>query len=236
MHSLPIVILGLLAAGGIAYYQWKREQQRGIDLGGLATNLGWRYNVGKDHSFNSQYEHGLFKKGHDQFARHVLTGNVEIAKQSFPITMGDYQFTTGSGKNQQIHRMSLMLLSPPYYPLPSLRIGREGIGGRLLDAFGFDDIDFESEEFSRKYRVNSSNKKFAYAVIHARMIDFLLQTTPPHIELQNGVCLFFEGTGREWTPSVFRQHLAWARQFFALWPVDMLAELEFLARPPKAAS
>jgi hypothetical protein len=128
--------------------------------------------------------------------------------------------------------MSLMLIAPPYCPLPALHIGREGLGGRILDAFGFDHVDFESDDFNRKYRVTTSDKRFASAVISARMIEFLLATTPPHIELQNGVCLFYDGTGREWAPDAFRTHLAWARQFFELWPVPLLAELKCLARPP----
>ena len=113
----------------------------------------------------------------------------------------------------------------------SLHVRRENIGDRVLGALGFDDIDFESEEFSRKFYVASDNKRFAYAVIHPRMIEFLLQTTPPHIELVDGVCLLYVNTSREWPIDEFRKHVAWARQFFELWPTDLLTELHLLGRP-----
>ncbi len=38
----------------------------------------------------------------------------------------------------------------------------------------YGDISFESNEFSRRFRVKSRDKKFAYDVCHPRMIDFLL--------------------------------------------------------------
>ena len=54
----------------------------------------------------------------------------------------------------------------------------------------FDDIDFESDEFSRKFYVQSSDRKFAYDVLHPRMMEFLLQTTPPMIDVEGGaLCL-----------------------------------------------
>jgi hypothetical protein len=52
---------------------------------------------------------------------------------------------------------------------PSLLIRREDIGDKLIGGLGFDDIDFESEEFSRDFWVKSDNRRHAYGVIHPRM-------------------------------------------------------------------
>ncbi|MFC1794029.1 hypothetical protein ACFL3Q_10640, partial [Planctomycetota bacterium] len=56
-----------------------------------------------------------------------------------------------------------------------------------IQAVGYDDIDFESHEFSRKFCVRSKNKKFAYDVCNARMIDFLLSNTDLSIEIEDRV-------------------------------------------------
>ena len=60
----------------------------------------------------------------------------------------------------------------------------EGIFSKIAQAVGYDDIDFESHEFSRKFCVHSKNKKFAYDVCNARMIEYLLSNTDMSIEIE----------------------------------------------------
>ena len=51
---------------------------------------------------------------------------------------------------------------------------REGLFSKLAQAVGYDDIDFESAEFSRKFCVRSKDKRFAYDVCHPRLMEYLL--------------------------------------------------------------
>lgn len=62
---------------------------------------------------------------------------------------------------------------------------REGIFSKIAQAVGYDDIDFESHEFSRKYCVRSRNKKFAYDICNPRMIEYLLANRDLTIEIEN---------------------------------------------------
>jgi hypothetical protein len=106
-----------------------------------------------------------------------------------------------------------------------LVIRREHIGDKVLGAIGFDDIDFESEEFSRRFHVQCGDKRLAYAVVHPRMMEFLLHADPPKIDITDGECLLYVSDRRRWKPDQFRRHLAWARQFFELWPEHLRREL-----------
>lgn len=63
----------------------------------------------------------------------------------------------------------------------------EGFFSKIAQAIGYDDIDFESHEFSRKFCVRSRNKKFAYDVCNARMIEYLLSNTNLSIEIEGRV-------------------------------------------------
>ncbi|MCX5637551.1 MAG: hypothetical protein NTX52_07645 [Planctomycetota bacterium] len=65
-------------------------------------------------------------------------------------------------------------------------IGSEGFFSKIAQALGYDDIDFESYEFSRKFCVRSPDKKFAYDVCNARMIEYLLSNTDLTIEIEGG--------------------------------------------------
>jgi hypothetical protein len=60
----------------------------------------------------------------------------------------------------------------------------EGIWDKITEFIGFDDIDFESAEFSRKFYVKAEDKRWAYDVIHPRVMEFLLAA--PRFPIQFG--------------------------------------------------
>ena len=63
-------------------------------------------------------------------------------------------------------------------------ITREGFLSKIAQAFGYDDVDLESAEFSRVFCVRSKNKKFAYDVCHAQMMEYLLANRDLSIEIE----------------------------------------------------
>ena len=69
---------------------------------------------------------------------------------------------------------------------PELKISAEGVFSKIAQALGYDDIDFESHEFSRKYCVRSKDRKFAYDVCNAMMMDYLLNNQDISIEIEAG--------------------------------------------------
>jgi len=66
-----------------------------------------------------------------------------------------------------------------------LRITHEGLLSNIAQAFGYADIDFESAEFSRAFCVRSKDRKFAYDVCHAQMMEYLLANRDLSIEIEN---------------------------------------------------
>ena len=57
-------------------------------------------------------------------------------------------------------------------PLPQLEVTHEGIfGGAVANALGFADIQFESEQFNRAFRVKADDQRFGHAVIHPQMME-----------------------------------------------------------------
>jgi hypothetical protein len=58
--------------------------------------------------------------------------------------------------------------------LPSLAIAHESFGDKVGKAFGGQDIEFESDNFNRAYRVTSDDPRFAYSVITPQLIEWLL--------------------------------------------------------------
>lgn len=67
---------------------------------------------------------------------------------------------------------------------PELRITRQNFLLRIAEAFGYEDIHFESAEFSRVFCVRSKDKRFAYDVCNPQMIEYLLTNRDLGIEIE----------------------------------------------------
>ena len=63
--------------------------------------------------------------------------------------------------------------------LPEIRIDGETTIDRAGDSLVPTDIEFESEAFNRWYRVHAAGREYAYKLLDARMIDFILETPGP---------------------------------------------------------
>ncbi len=173
--------------------------------------------------------HDLFRRGHSRRAYNTLMGNVEIDGATYEGVMGDFKYKTthtDSKGNRQTstHKFSYLILDVPYHGVPDLLIRREGMFDKLAGMIGFDDIDFESAEFSRRFHVKSPDRRFAYDVITPTMMEFLLAGNAPAVDIEDGRCCMSDGQSK-WEIEEFRSRLAWLCAFFDLWPEHVRVDL-----------
>ena len=228
----PVVffIVAAVVIGALAYVSYQQQKRRREELARLAQHLGWHFSPDRDSAHDDQYANfEIFRRGHSRYAYNTLTGEITVEGQSCHVKMGDYHYkiTSGSGKNRntRTYNFSYVILHVPLQPFPNLLIRPEGLFDKLAGSFGFDDIDFESAEFSRQFYVTSSDKRFAYDILHPRMMEFLLETQPPAIDLEDGRCCLSDGS-RRWDTQQFRERLQWLERFFELWPRHVVRELQ----------
>jgi hypothetical protein len=227
MPEALLVVLVAAAVVTLIYLGHLAARKRREALIGLASELGFRFTPDRDHDHDSRYrEFEIFRRGRSRAAYNTLRGSVPIGGRTYHINMGDYRYTIKTGKSSTTHKFSYIILHLPFPTVPSLFVRRENVLDRVAGAVGFDDIDFESAEFSKRYYVKSSDKKFAYDVIHPRMMEFLLSTDTPVIDIRDGLCCLHDGTTRVWGASEFKQRLWWARQFLDSWPAYLTSTLE----------
>lgn len=228
MAPLVIGLLVALAVAG-AIFTWLHEKKRRDAMQLLAESMGFRFDAGPDESHDEDYaQFGIFRRGHSRVAKNTMSGSIELFGRRCRAQAGDFRYrvTSGSGKNRstRTYNFSYVIVHPPW-PSPSLLVRPEGMLDKVKGTFGFDDIDFESEEFSRAFWVESSDKRFAYDVLHPRMMEFLLRERPPMLDLEQGALCISDGS-RRWDLEDFAPRLVFVKRFCELWPRHLLVDLE----------
>ena len=212
-----------------AYFAHKAEKERTEALAALAAKLGFRFDPNEDESHDEQYaQFEVFNRGHSRVAKNTLTGEFGLFGRPCNVRCGDFRYrvTSGSGKNRRTrtYRFSYVIVHPPW-DTPPLLIRPEGVFDKIAGAFGFDDIDFESVEFSKRFYVKSTDKRFAYDVLNPRMMEFLLAERPPMLDIEHGALCLADGD-RRWEPPEFGRQLDFVRRFADLWPRHLVKDLE----------
>ena len=175
MQWVLVIVVGAAVIGIAAWFSAKRRKE----LAAWASGKGLAFHPGRDHGFDERYRaFGCLRRGYSRCAYNIAEGDWNGRR----LTAFDYRFVTGSGKNRQTHRFSAIVLRSDVRLKP-LRIRPENIFDRVTEFFGLDDIDFESAEFSREFHVKSSDKRWAYDVLHQRTMEFLLSMPRFSIEL-----------------------------------------------------
>ena len=155
--------------------------QRRKKIAAYAQTQGWSFSPDKDKKMEKHYAaFKCLRRGHSRYALNIMHGR----RNGRDVTAFDYHYVTGHGKNRRVHHFSTLILKSPLRLKP-LYLRPENIFDKMTDFFGFNDIDFESAEFSRKFYVKAEEKRWAYDIIHPRMMEFLMESPKFHIQFDS---------------------------------------------------
>jgi len=161
-----LIFLAIPVFIGLAIWSQYRRHQR---LLAWAASVGWTY-VGTDPSLADRWHSQPFGVGHGRRVSELMTGRFEgRSVMSF-----GYRYSTSSGKSESTYTFHVVSMALPAY-LPNLELTPEGLGARIARTFGGQDIQFESEDFNRAWRVRAGDIKFAHDVLHPRLMERLLR-------------------------------------------------------------
>jgi hypothetical protein len=133
----------------------------------------------------------------------------------------DYHYETHStdskGRRQTHHHRFCAAIVVSDFRLKEMTIRPEGIFDKMKAAFGWDDIDFESAEFSRSYYVSCPDKRWAYDVIHGEVMEMLLRERGYSLE-SDGRYILCLGNGRRFELAEFERAFQLVAGFLKLMP------------------
>jgi hypothetical protein len=173
---VPILLFLVFAlvAAGVAYYSYQLKLQRQREMRALA--FGQRLDFSLDDPFDTVSEpFSLFRKGDGRGVENVMWGfwhGLEV--RAFDYWYYEESTDSKGHRSKSYHRFDCVLTTVDAR-CPQLRISEENVFTRLADALTFRDIEFESEEFNRRFTVKGTDERFATAFCDARMMDWLLR-------------------------------------------------------------
>lgn len=166
----------LLVAGGIAVVAvgFVLERKRRDRLLQFAVNRGWSY-TGEDPSLVDRWPGEPFGRGDHRRARDVLTGT----ESGRPFTAFEYSYQTHSSdskgnRSTTTHRWTVVVVPMPGW-LGTVQVAPESVLDRVAGAVGLvQDIELESEDFNRRFRVSASSPRLASDILTPRTMQYLL--------------------------------------------------------------
>jgi hypothetical protein len=220
-EGMPIVTMAVavVIVALVAYLSYLASERRKKEWLALATELGCRFAPRDPFGTLSRSNYATFRTGHSRCVYNVMHGTYRGRQ----MRCFDYRYTVGSGRSSHTYYETLVVVESPM-PCAQMLLRPEGFGDRLAAMVGFDDIDFESEEFSKRFYVRCDDKRFAYDVLHQRAMAYLLSCSPlPVIESGAGAFLVgCAGAGQLPIPTGVRTLLETACDFLDMLPAYML--------------
>jgi hypothetical protein len=171
--EILIFLLILAVIGVAAAYGFHRKQKRREALALFA--LHHRFEFARSDPFGLVgYPFRLMTLGDGRGCENVMWGTW----QDLTVKEADYWYYTESsdsdGRTSRSYHHFSIVIADIESILPHVVVGRESALSRFADHLGFRDIEFESEQFNRAFQVKGADREFAYRLIDARMMRWLL--------------------------------------------------------------
>lgn len=151
-------IIGIIiVVATVIYLAWKYEKKRTESWALIAKDIGFEFQEKNTSIVHAHSHFKSFSAGRSRKAKNILQGK----NGNIGITVMDYQYTTGSGKNSNTHSYTMCIFSKEGLKLPScylrMQVSFLDFFGKM---FGGQDINFdEDEQFSKAFVLQGNEEE-----------------------------------------------------------------------------
>jgi len=186
MHLLPIIVpLALVPFIVALILILRRSQKKRVEALRLACDsMGFAFEEKGDlEEMKSRGDLPLYGHGHTRRVTNVMTGRAGDQE----VKLFDYQYTTGGGKESHTWRQTVALFPGGGQRLPDFVLGPENVFHKIGQAFGYQDIDFDSNPvFSSRYLLRGRDDYSIRSAFSPDALSFFEQHQGWHVEVQGG--------------------------------------------------
>lgn len=174
---MPVLLFVLVAAValGVAVAGYVARHKRREALATFAFQRGMELSLEDPYGLD-RLPFRLFGLGDGRGCENVLTGTWE----GLPVRAADYWYydesTDSEGRTSRSYKRFSVVVAEVEASLPQVGIEQESLFTRMADHLGFRDVEFESEDFNCRFQVRTADREFAFKLIDARMMAWLMST------------------------------------------------------------
>ena len=192
--EIALIITGVLTFIGISFLlAWFFDKKRSEALQLIAKALNFSFERKGDELLIAMHnDFDLLSKGHAKKASNVMYGR----SGDMDITIMDYQYTVGHGKNSSTHLHSIIIVQSIHLLLPVFTLAPENIFHKIGGVFGYQDIDFSSHpKFSKQYLLRGEDEDAIRETFNDELLKFYEKNKTFNTEGNNDKFVFFR-TGK----------------------------------------
>jgi hypothetical protein len=216
---IPIGFIALmfLLVSGIFIAVWLAEKKRTAALEQVAGDLSFTFDPEGSAILQSRLDHfELFSQGRSKKLTNLMGGET----QDVAISIFDYQYTTGGGKNSTTHKQTVVSIDSASLDLPSFQLRPEHFFHKIGKMFGYQDINFEEfPEFSKQYLLRSDQEAAVREIFSAELTSHLAALAKICSEGRGQEFIFYRA-GKRPKPGEIQQLMADAFAVYSLLKMD----------------
>lgn len=181
---------GLSIVGLVLWLIFRYEKKRTAELEIVASELGLQFTPQGDERLLAMLQQfRLFNRGHSRRMKNVMTAVTEHTT----LTIFDYQYTTGGGKNSHTHSRTLVALESAAFQFPQFSVRPEGFGDKLASKLGFQDIDFDHHpDFSSKFVLQADDENAVRRFFTSQILDLFVSRPDVSVDAAPGLITYWK--------------------------------------------
>lgn len=192
--QVALLLLAAVVGVGLLVLAAHQSAARRKELAAFAASQGLSFAPDRDPDFERRVPpFPALCRGDRRYAFNVVAGH----HQQRAVRCFDYHYQTYShgkhGRRTHHHHFSAVLVECDL-PLRPLVLRAENVLDKLAELVGFDDIDFESSEFSRRFHVKAEDRRWAFDLLHQATMEFLLARPVFALDFRPGAVLAWRDT------------------------------------------
>jgi len=171
--EIAIVLLAVALGAAVIWYQWSSKQKRRQAVLAFARSHHFEFSL-TDPFDTRSFPWTFFQTGMNRKVENVVWGEDAGHK----VRLFDYSYQETSGDNRSTEQFTCAMVQLPFDGA-HLSLFPENMVSRLAEMVGFGDLQFEYDAFNRAFKVRCADRKFAFAVFDAAMMQWLLDAPHP---------------------------------------------------------
>jgi hypothetical protein len=201
--TILFVVIFFAVIGLVIYLGIIADRKRTEQLRTLAGELGMNF-LSEDNALHQRLQRmHLFTLGAGHAVKNVIHGNT----QAVDLSIFDYQFTTGSGKNRTTTHQTVAFFEAGDLDLPGFQLTPENVLHRFAGLFGYQDLNFESHpRFSKQYLLRGMDEERIRQLFRDDALEFFEQHPELSVEGDGHQLIVFR-KGQQCKPDDIRAFL-----------------------------